>query len=184
MIFGLTISPLLLAMFNEMGVTTYYLPDPNVTRNFSADLLAMFVPPTTSTLFGNLSANVLTAHDLTGSMAAQVFLGYLPLGLAMLGLVVTTRSRFWGISGLLFAVFALGPALQVNGPQPGWWLPYALIENLPVVKIMRSPDRFIVITMLCLAFCASYGLRWLINSLYRRWPQIFNTGPDQPCLPD
>jgi hypothetical protein len=46
-------------------------------------------------------------------------------------------------------------------------MPYSLLENLPVIKIMRSPDRFIVMTMLCLSVCACYGLAWLMERLDR-----------------
>jgi hypothetical protein len=172
LLFGLAIFPLLRAMFAEMGTTNYYLPDPNDTLNYSADLLALFIPGSTSTLFGWIGTNVLTTRNVSGPMAAQVFLGYLPLGLGLLGLVVAKRSRFWGVSGLLFTILALGPALRLNGPQPGWWMPYALIENLPVIKIMRSPDRFIVMTMLCLAVCAGYGLAWLMERLDSRLAKV------------
>lgn len=165
--FLLAVSPVLLAMLREMSTTKYYLPDLNDTRKYSADLLAMFLPSGNSSTWGWLGRSFLTAPNLDGPLVAQVFLGYLPLGFSVLGLITTRRTWFWGVCGLVFTILALGPALRINGPQPGWWMPYALIENLPIIQIMRSPDRFIVITMLCLAVCACFGLRWLLQRLYQ-----------------
>ncbi|NWJ48530.1 MAG: hypothetical protein HXX08_21950 [Chloroflexi bacterium] len=156
-IFAALVSPILIPMLRELSGSSYYLPDPNDTRKFSADLTQFFLPSTTSSFFGWLSQNF-SAQYVTGWLAAQVYPGYVAVILAIVGLYRQGRARFWGFTALIFWILAFGPALRVNGAQPGWWMPYALIENLPVVKIMRSPDRFMVITMLCLAVCAAYGL--------------------------
>jgi hypothetical protein len=169
-LFVVGIGPVLLPMWREMNNTTYYLPDPQDTRKYSADLLAFFLPPSTSSLFGWVDWKSLDLHYLTGPLAAPVYLGYSALSLAILGLVVNKSSRGWGISAFCFWVLSLGPALRVNGPQPGWGLPYALLENWPIVKIMRSPDRFVVITMLGLAVCASFGLKWLVERIRQKGP--------------
>jgi hypothetical protein len=70
---------------------------------------------------------------------------------------------------LLFFGLALGPVLQVNGRQVDWifspLMPYRLIENLPIVNISRSPDRFDMPLTLCLAVLSGYGL----NVLWDRW---------------
>ncbi len=166
-IFLVGMSPILLAMWREMNATAYYLPDPQDTRKYSADLLAFFLPPTTSSFFSWVEWRNFDIHYITGPLASQVYLGYCALGLSILGLFISKATRFWGFAGFCFWVLALGPALRVNGPTPGWSLPYALIENWPIIRIMRSPDRFVVITMLCLAVCASFGLKWLVEWLRR-----------------
>jgi hypothetical protein len=100
---------------------------------------------------------------LTGSLAAQVYLGYVPLLLALAGIILNRAARFWGLVFLVFWILAFGPTLQLNGPEPGWPMPFALIQNWPVIKITRSPDRFIVIGMLALAVCAALGLSRLMT---------------------
>jgi len=164
--FGVAMLPVLIPMLKELNSASYFLPDPADTRKFSADLMAFFIPPTTSSFLGWTSQNF-PANYVTGPLAAQVYLGYGALGLAILGIIVTWKAWFWGGVALTFWVLSLGPALRVNGASPGWWLPFALLENLPVVKITRSPDRFIVITMLGLAVCAAFGLVWLVSKVPR-----------------
>lgn len=161
-LFALALMPVLWAMWREMQTTTYYLADPTLTRRFSADLIAFFVPPTTSSFFGWMGQN-LDLNNIPGTLAAQVYLGYVALGLAGLGLAIQRRVWFWALTGFGFWVLALGPALRINGAGPGWWMPFALIENFPIINITRSPDRFVIITQLCLAVCAAFGLRGLME---------------------
>lgn len=155
--FALLMSPILLPMFKELTQTSYYLPSQNAALGFSATLAAFFVPPTTSTFLGGLAANF-PAQYLTGPLAAQVYLGYVALFLAIVGIVLVRAARFWGFIALIFWLLAFGPALQLNDAQPGFPMPFALIQNWPIIKITRSPDRFSVITMLALAVCAAFAL--------------------------
>ncbi len=165
--FGLVMLPVFIPMLKELNSASYFLPDPADTRKFSADLTAFFIPPTTSSFLGWTSQNF-PANYVTGPLAAQVYLGYVALGLAILGIIFSRKAWFWGVVSLTFWVLSLGPAMRINGASPGWGLPFALLENLPVVKITRSPDRFVVITMLALAVCAAFGLVWLVNKMPKR----------------
>jgi hypothetical protein len=156
-LFGLIMLPVLLPMLKELNQTSYYLPEENAALQFSAPLAAFFIPPTTSTFFGGIAQNF-PAQYLTGPLAAQVYLGYVALLLALLGVKVSWTTRFWGVVFIVFWLLAFGPTLQLNGPNPGWPMPFSLIQNWPIIKITRSPDRFIVISMLALAVCASQAL--------------------------
>jgi hypothetical protein len=167
-VFFLLTSPILIPMLQELNSTKYYLPDPNDTRKFSADLTAFFVPPTTSTFLGGLGS-LFPANYVTGNLAAQVYLGYFALLLSATGLLLVKQARFWALVGIAFWLLSLGPGLRVNGEQPGWLMPFGLIENLPVVKITRSPDRFIVITMLAMSVLAGMGLVWLGRRAKQQW---------------
>ncbi len=74
---------------------------------------------------------------------------------------------------LIFFLLALGPVLQINGNQIQWIfspniqliMPYRLIENLPVINISRSPDRFDMPLTMGLAVLAGFG----INVLMGKW---------------
>ncbi len=171
--FALIISPVLIPMVRELGQTSYYLPAETSAQQFSPTLAAFFIPPTTSTIFGGLAQNF-SAQYLTGWLAAQVYLGYVALGLALVGLVLVRATRFWGIVFGVFWLLSFGPTLRLNGPEPGWPMPFAVIQNWPVIKITRSPDRFIVIAMLALAVCAAFGLTRLIE-FSRQW-RFFKNG--------
>ncbi len=161
-LFGIALAPILLPMLKELGSTDYYLPTNNAATDFSANLAAFFVPPTTSSLLGGLARNF-PAEYITGPLAAQVYLGYIALVLGGIGLVFCRRARFWGVTFLIFWLLSLGPRLQINGDSPGWPMPFALIQNLPIIKVSRSPDRFMVIAMLALAVCVAFGLSFLFQ---------------------
>lgn len=159
-LFALLISPILIPMLRELSTTTYYLPTNDAATDFSANLAAFFVPNTTSTLFGQWAANF-PAQYVTGYLAAQVYLGYVALVLGLLGLIFRKQARFGGIVLLIFWLLSLGPQLQINGDGPNWPMPFAFIQNLPIIKVSRSPDRFMVIGMLALAVCVTFGVSWL-----------------------
>jgi hypothetical protein len=161
-LFTLAISPLLLPMLKELNSTDYYLPTSKAATDFSANVAAFFVPPTTSTVLGGL-AQKFPAQYVTGPLAAQVYLGYVALAVGAVGLLFRRQSRFWGVTLLIFWLLSFGPRLQINGDTPGWPMPFALIQNLPIIKVSRSPDRFMVIGMLALAVCVGWGLDWLMS---------------------
>jgi hypothetical protein len=106
-----------------------------------------------------------------------VFLGWVTLALALLGLWVTRgRARVWVWTALIFGVLSLGPLLQINGryrfsldgmlPEgvtvP---LPFTLLHFIPVINANRTPNRNSVILMLALAVLAAYGVAWLLSRL-------------------
>jgi hypothetical protein len=80
---------------------------------------------------------------------------------------------FWAGIVLMFFLLALGPVLQVNGNQIAWlfspniplYMPYRLIENLPIINISRSPDRFDMPLTLGLAILSGYGINVLAARL-------------------
>jgi hypothetical protein len=84
---------------------------------------------------------------------------------------------FWAACVLLFFLLALGPVLQINGNQIQWlfspnfplFMPYQLVEKLPVLSISRSPDRFDMPLTLCLAVLTGYGTNVLLNTW---WPRM------------
>ena len=80
----------------------------------------------------------------------------------------------WLGVGLTFWVLALGPVLHINGQTmllPGGGeipLPYALLNRLPFLDIMRSISRLDVMVMLSLAVLAAIGLDALVRGKPRR----------------
>jgi len=66
---------------------------------------------------------------------------------------------WWSLIALIFALFALGPQLQLNGQIYPITLPYGILNSLiPAFALTGIPGRFIIITSLALAMLAAYGL--------------------------
>jgi len=175
-IFAGLASTLLFPMFRELlhggyMYTTGY-------SQYSADLLAFFVPSRLHPLFGAEVAP-LYSH-LTGVAESTVFLGFVGLVLSILAIVKlrTREVRFWALALGIFLVLSLGPVLHVNGavvrvpdaiPYIGNAavpLPYYVLMHLPVFSIARVTSRWDVMVMLCVSVLSGYGLQYLIRRLH------------------
>ncbi|MCC7358991.1 MAG: hypothetical protein IT317_05915, partial [Anaerolineales bacterium] len=108
-------------------------------------------------------------------------LGFVTLVLALVGAVsLGRRVAAWAASALVFAVFALGPLLHVNGRtrfsldglDVVYPLPFILLHYVPIVRGNRVPNRFSAVLMLALAVLAAYGAwalaRWLAARVSHR----------------
>jgi len=148
----------------------------------STDLLAFLTPSPYHPLLAPLG--------LVPSFAEKIFYderflyerlaypGVLTIGLALLGWIRQgRRARVWGVLGLLAAVLSLGPLLkvgnelvlyQVDGHQSHIVLPYALLKQMPLLDIGRTPGRLNETTMFAVAVLASYGVAGLSSLLTRR----------------
>jgi len=133
----------------------------------ATDLLAYVTPSSLHPLWGRWVAPIYArfAHW------RPAFLGYAALLLAAYGAWAARRSSpIWLVSGLLFAVLALGSQLEVNGvahlgiPMPFGWL----IALFPPLKIIRQASRFNVMVALSLAVLVGLGCADLLGRLERR----------------
>ena len=168
-VYGLLILPVLLPTLREAGTSGASQKAFNVIYN-SATLKGLFTtgPSALWGLFGS-SDNT----EFRGN-----FLGFFALGLGLLGLVTGFRKNwFWGAVALIFVVLALGLVLHISF-DPNWRpdnienglpLPGALMFKLPFGNIARVPLRYTLVTTLCLAVLAAYGLAWLIKYVQNRW---------------
>ncbi len=103
-----------------------------------------------------------------------VFVGWVTLGLAVLGAIVGgRRSRAWLAIALFAGLLALGPLLEINGGslfdldglQVTVPLPYILLHYLPFIKGFRAPNRFSIVLMQALAVLAGFGMAWLLGKV-------------------
>ncbi len=122
------------------------------------DVLAFFVPSRRHPLIGPL---VEALQQRIGRR--QVFLGYIPLALALLGVVKNWRkARFWALSTPLFFTMSLGAYIRFNGvlsqrPLQPWLLSFS--------SFIRDPTRLTIMTTLGLAFLAAIGVAWLLRQI-------------------
>jgi hypothetical protein len=134
----------------------------------SSDLLAV-VTPSRAMAIDTAAATRLTDR-FTGS--GETYLG-IPLLLVALAVVVVQRSRTVvrvGFAMLLAClVLSLGAQLRVGGDATGVWLPWAVVESLPLVRNM-VPARLALFTALfagLLLAVALHGL-WQRGGWWRR----------------
>jgi hypothetical protein len=178
---GLVVLGLLLAgpyiafAARHLGDDAVITPSLVDVNQWSADILALFVPSPQHPLWGPLTRPLYASF--TGNLFEQtVYLGYVALALAAVALTWRRRpARFWVWSGLVFAVLSLGPLLHVGGrssfavdgvsiaiPLPGM-----LIHLLPVGRAIRVFSRFDVMVTLSLAVLVGLGASVLIERFAR-----------------
>ncbi|MFH2003109.1 MAG: hypothetical protein ABIK28_25815 [Planctomycetota bacterium] len=98
-------------------------------------------------------------------LAWPVLLGYSSLLLILAGLRLKWKQLFWIAAALFFLVLSLGPVLHVGGSSTGVPLPYAGFSEIPILWMLRKPDRFVVMVLLC----AGVSLGWSFKNLEVRW---------------
>jgi hypothetical protein len=135
-------------------------------EQFSADLAAFLTPSPRHPIWQPLAKAI--SRDFRANFAeATVFLGWLPLVLALVATLAWRRptppGRFWVIVYWVFGLLTLGPTLQWRGrawlPLPARWL-----AEVPVWRELRIPSRFTVMVMLALAVLCALVLAWLVGS--------------------
>ncbi len=125
----------------------------------AADLLALFVGSPYHPLWGAWSSQTLDQLYRPGMLVAVVSLSYTALLLA--GVAVLRRwrqARFWLAALLLFLVLALGPQLRVGGVVTDVPLPYALLNQIRIMRVSRAPARYVIPALLFLAVLAAIGV--------------------------
>lgn len=149
-------APLLVPMVIESARADYmYLYPSNDPERLSADLLAYWLPARLQTWWGAAPWD----WGVSVGVNRRLYLGFVALVLAFVGIRRQPAARRWGLVALVFAILSLGPTLRVADVVTGIPLPYRLIGNLPIIRLSREPDRFDVLVTLGLALAAAYGMR-------------------------
>jgi len=93
----------------------------------------------------------------TAIVAWPSMLGWSTLMLASLGMRRERPRVFWLGLALLFALLSLGPVLRVAGNSTGLPLPYGLLSELPVLWMLRKPDRMLALVQLPVGVLLAFG---------------------------
>lgn len=100
------------------------------------------------------------------------FFGYTTLLLGVCGVIFGLKrgAGLWFF--LLLGIFslALGTELRIGGqPIPGTgFLPYNLIEEIPLLNVGRAPKRILYLTSFVMAVLAGFGLKCILSRLSRQ----------------
>ncbi len=178
---GLFALPLLLpALAETVNAPAAFREDAAV--RFSADLLAAVSPSFYNPLYANFSYNraVLGVDPFEGAG----YLGLFTAALALVGAIRFKLARLWLLLAAGGWLLSLGPLLKVLGVPVTYSvdgytsyvsLPYALLQELPIIGLARTPARFNFTVAFGLAIMAGYGLLALWLWL-RRWPEWAKAG--------
>lgn len=166
---------LLPSIIGTLDETDAYLLNTNV--RYSTDLLGILAPSFNHPLYGEwpYTHRVLGVNIVEGS----AYLGVFTLLLVGVGVWKLRAARWWLLLAAVAWVLSLGPLLKVfdqplilNRAEYLTYipLPYALIENLPLLSLARTPGRFTFTVALAAAIMSGYGAAWSFEKLtaYRR----------------
>ena len=149
---------------------------------YSIDLLGLVSPSFANPFWADIarhSAQVLGANLGEGSSYVGVIGGVL----AFVGIMRRRDARWWLFVAFVAWLLALGPVLKiydqaltakVAGYDTVLPLPFALIMNLPVFELARTPGRFMFLFAAMFALLAGIGLAEVLSSrlLARRLPVV------------
>ncbi len=145
--------------------------------DFSASLLTAATPSFYNPLYSGLEYNrrILGEDPFEGAG----YIGLITVALVVLAAVRVKRARFWLLLALLAWVASLGPILKIfdtpvtvsaDGYTTTVSLPWALLQNLPILNIARTPVRFNFTVGLAVAVLVGYGASVLDGWLAQRTP--------------
>jgi len=104
-----------------------------------------------------------------------MYVGVTVLLLAGLGVIYLKKKKeLWLWLGILLSSFilALGPMLQISTLKVSAWLPFGILQYLPILNIIRAPSRFMVLVFLCLAILSGYGVCFIWEHVKSRTATI------------
>jgi len=170
---GVLYAPLGVPILREM-VGGYELTGWGDAEKLSVDLLGLVTPTALHPWGGDWAETLRRTREGTARFrdVNTVFLGWTGLTLALIGAVrYRRRLAAWIAAFITFALFSLGPLLQINGRslfdldglKTTVPLPFILLHYIPIVKANRVPNRFSVVLMLALAVLAGFGAFWLLG---------------------
>jgi hypothetical protein len=169
-LYALAVLPVVIPMYGELGGDDPYMLRKRADTIFhAADLLAFLVPNPLHPLWRAWAEPLRQTLQVQGILVTVVSLSYVGLLLALVAIWrAWPLARFWLLSGALFLVLALGPELLVLGKSTGILLPYELLWQLPIIKVSRTPARYVTMAVVCFAVAAAIGTRELMRLAERR----------------
>jgi hypothetical protein len=142
---------------------------------YNADLLSIVTPSFQHPFFGQFEYT----HRVLGLEPFEKagYIGIIAALLAIVGVWKTLAARWWLLLAAIAWVLSLGPLLvaldepvmlETSGYSSYVPLPWALLENIPLLNIARTPARFNFVLALALAVMAGYGAAYVWARFNRR----------------
>jgi hypothetical protein len=149
-------SPMIMDQFTRDFPEDVFLDEPLWGRT---DLAAYFVPSINNGLWKARVAPIYE-HFVVNKFYTP-YLGYTTLALAVVGVIRRWRQAWiWLLLALFYVVLALGPELAINGRAfPSIPMPYRLVDDFFLLRMIRRPDRLNIFLSLPLAMLAGLGMQ-------------------------
>jgi|GEM_PF-896113 len=143
--------------------TINYLNAVQNNEVWSNDLLSFFLPSYYNGIFNSLSLSYfkIYAPDINARIS---YISYTILILASYAVYkMRKRTALWLTLAILFGWLSLGPYLQVNGALTHLPELFLLYHKLPILNIVREPDRFDLIVTIATSLLAAMGVAELLK---------------------
>ncbi len=129
------------------------------------DLLAYFVPSIHNGIWQERVAPIY--DNFVVNQFYTPFAGFTTLILSAVGVVRRWRkSWIWLLLALFYFMLALGPELVINGRSfPALPMPYRLVEDFFLMRMIRRPDRLNIFLSLPLAMLAGWGMQAVLAGI-------------------
>jgi hypothetical protein len=142
----------------------------------SSDLLSYVIPNHRLRLYGGLARQLPDSLNFSGDTIE--FMGFVTLILLGIGVVKGRRAAWpWLVILLVYLILALGPVLTIaHQPMSGVPMPFRLVQDFFLVRIVRYPMRYNIFLGLPVAMLSGIGMAHLLNHtrLVRR-PVLFTS---------
>ncbi len=176
-IFLIGIAPILANMLPDLRAEgDFFTSGGGFADIFSADLAGYLLPTQLHPLLGGIvkawsqDAAAQSGAAFAVDKGQQIYIGYVALAVALLGLWRGRRrgeTWFWAVAAACFTLLTLGPSLRIAGHDTGIPLPFRLLAALPFFKGNRYPSRYGVMLLLSLAPLVALGMRRISESAHR-----------------
>jgi hypothetical protein len=161
----------LLPVFRAAAGTAAYAGEGGSVR-YSADLLAAVTPSFFHPVYGEFAFT----HRVLGTNLDEgaAYVGIIGALLTLIGIWKIRAARGWAALAAAVYVLSLGPLLkvfdqpvsiQVDGYTSAIALPWALVQDLPVFNLARTPGRFNFTLALAVAVMSAYGMGWILTRI-------------------
>jgi hypothetical protein len=154
-------TPLVMDQFTSDSPEDAFITEPEMGRT---DLAAYVTPSLRNPIWGEKVAP--RYENLAANQFYIPFLGFTVLLLTIIGVFGQWRQAWiWLLLAGIYLCLALGAELVINGRSTGIPLPYALVEDFIVFRIIRRPHRLNIFLSLPIAMLAGWGLVYLKGKL-------------------
>lgn len=164
-IIAIICAPYLIRVGTEMIDQPVPIAQPGGLRvKYSANLAGFVLPGWNLTSYSRLAPHLTDrATDLArphGTMGFEVFLGYMVLLLAAIGIGTQSRkAAMFSMIALAFVALSMGPAVHAGPNTFATTSPYQWVEPLlPWLKFERAPVRHLAVALIGVSMLAALGL--------------------------
>ena len=178
------LSPLLIPMVRAVSEQKFLRDLPGYDI-YVADFMGFWVPSDMQRLGQWPVFKALNTAMSGNAWEKAAYLGWGGLLLILLSVKEILRNRKRYLLGLIFfMILSMGTAFHFFGKTVTTWMPYRIIEIMPLLKQARNPSRIIVYVYLFLAILAGFSVKHLFADRFAKSQRVraFRETPLLVCI--